>query len=1183
MRMRALACVLAVTASTLSLATTTTTAAPRTPAVGGSQVTLITGDVVSVVSGQISVKAVDPKAGFDQLTRNGDEYVIPGGAASLVAAGKLDLELFNVTGLIRQGYDDARSDSVPLLVEQAAGIAGARTERSFGELNLAAVSKAKKEPSWRQIADSGRKIWLNRKMSKSLDVSVPQVGAPAAWQAGHTGKGVTVAVLDTGIDANHPDVSGKVAVAKDFSASGSTGDKDGHGTHVASTIASGNASYKGVAPDAELAVGKVLGDDGFGQLDDIIAGMRWAVTEAKAKVVNMSLSGGESDGTDPVSLAVNELSRSHGALFVVAAGNSDPREKGKVSAPATADAALAVGNLTKGGAVSDFSRRGPRVGDTAMKPEISAPGSDIMAARASGGHVALSGTSMAAPHVAGAAAILVGQHPDWTGETIKSALVATASPVNAHPFDAGNGRVDLARATTSTVQSSPASVSANLKWPDTKPRKNTVTYRNTGTTPVTLSLAVDLKDTKGQTAPAALAKLSATTLTIAPGAQGSVTLTSTPRSGRPGQYGGALLATTADGKSTRTPVAIQDEPESYELTINAIDRAGKAPAHEAVTLVNLDTMDVRFYVPLNTPLRLPRARYAIKADIAPEPADYALRMIHPELELKRATTLKLDGAQAKPVSISIDNPTARDGLWHSQMSFTSASEPDRYSYSSHLAFEPRFDKVYAYSVPGVSSPQLVYQDSFRLEEPMGELFGEGPQRFEVPVHWWNAKPPAGTRRYVLAYGGQGRPEDLAGLSLNGKLVVLVVPTDFDGTQKNERIANARAAGAAAVAITDEHEQARTRAADDFPTLSLPPQTAGPFVDLAKAGGEATLTVRDYSKQRYELVFPSKGKVPTTLAYSARTADLATVTARYFGQTHDAPPLVTASKLDTGVPVKYANVVTTAEPASERIEYYTPGRWQLGVFTSMIDQARHQELTLTAGTPARVDWGRAVLSPGFNGTSSSETGENYPWAYRRGELMDITVPFYSDAAGHAAVPDLEYGTASGTTSLYSGDRLLGTQDRPGRGVFWVGTLDEHFRLTAEASRSEPWWPVSTKISSEWTFLTPFWKQGPDILTLPLLTVHAEPQVDLGNRAPAGPVTIPLTVACPDSQVTASSVELEFSTDDGATWQQAPVSRDGIRWKADVTNPADGFVSLRMKASDREGNHTVSTTVIRAYQV
>jgi hypothetical protein len=125
MRKRAFACVLAVLATcTLSISTTNATAAPRPPNAAGNRVTLITGDLVTVTGGQLSVRPVNGEAGFDRLTRNGDQYVIPGDAAGLIAAGKLDLELFNVTGLIRQGYDDARTDSVPLLVEQAAGIAG---------------------------------------------------------------------------------------------------------------------------------------------------------------------------------------------------------------------------------------------------------------------------------------------------------------------------------------------------------------------------------------------------------------------------------------------------------------------------------------------------------------------------------------------------------------------------------------------------------------------------------------------------------------------------------------------------------------------------------------------------------------------------------------------------------------------------------------------------------------------------------------------------------------------------------------------------------------------------------------------------------------------------------------------------------------------------------------------------
>ncbi|MBP2322840.1 subtilisin family serine protease [Kibdelosporangium banguiense] len=297
-------------ASTLIL-TNSTTASAGQPAVPstGQRVTLITGDVVTSAGGQIGIQPAkrDRPVPFEQFTRNSDEYVIPGDVTGQVATGKLDRRLFNVTGLIRQRYDDAHTDSVPLIIEGAA-----RAERRFGELNLASVSARK--GSWRDVVAGGRKVWLNARVSASLDVSVPQIGAPAAWQAGHTGEGVTVAVLDSGIDATHPDLAGKVALGKDFTGTGGTNDVFGHGTHVASTIASGDAKFRGVAPGARLAVGKVLDDTGYGQADDIIEGMRWAATEAKAKVVNLSLGGAESDGTDPISQAVNELSKAHGTF-----------------------------------------------------------------------------------------------------------------------------------------------------------------------------------------------------------------------------------------------------------------------------------------------------------------------------------------------------------------------------------------------------------------------------------------------------------------------------------------------------------------------------------------------------------------------------------------------------------------------------------------------------------------------------------------------------------------------------------------------------------------------------------------------------------------------------------------------------------------------------------------------------
>ncbi|WP_240760196.1 S8 family serine peptidase, partial [Phytoactinopolyspora endophytica] len=176
-------------------------------------------------------------------------------------------------------------------------------------------------------------------------------------------------------------------MAADFTESeGGTTDRAGHGTHVASIVAGrGTASdgrYTGVAPDADLLVGKVLDDYGDGQESWIIAGMEWAVAEG-ADVVNLSLGGCATDGSDPMAEAINTLTEQSGALFVVASGNH-PSPMGcaspeTVSSPASADSALAVGSVNKGDELNDFSNVGPRLGDGALKPDLTAPGAAILA------------------------------------------------------------------------------------------------------------------------------------------------------------------------------------------------------------------------------------------------------------------------------------------------------------------------------------------------------------------------------------------------------------------------------------------------------------------------------------------------------------------------------------------------------------------------------------------------------------------------------------------------------------------------------------------------------------------------------------------------------------------------------------------------------------------------------------
>lgn len=185
-------------------------------------------------------------------------------------------------------------------------------------------------------------------------------------------------------------------------------------------------------------MGKVLGDDNSGPNSGIIAGMEWAARTEHAKVINMSLGIGiYHTQDDPMSQAVNKLTAETGALFVIAAGNegTDPYS---VSAPGTADAALTVGSVDSSDVLAYNSGAGPRLKDDGLKPDLTAPGVEVLAARSQymtggeGYYRTESGTSMAAPHVAGAAVLLAQKHPEWSGQQIKDALMSTSAPTPAY-------------------------------------------------------------------------------------------------------------------------------------------------------------------------------------------------------------------------------------------------------------------------------------------------------------------------------------------------------------------------------------------------------------------------------------------------------------------------------------------------------------------------------------------------------------------------------------------------------------------------------------------------------------------------------------------------------------------------------------------------------------------------------
>jgi subtilisin family serine protease len=672
-------------------------------------VTLITGDQVTVApDGSATTVERTPGRSAIQFTTYRDNkqhlHVVPVDALPLLRAGVLDDRLFDVTALLSFGYDTRRGD-LPLIVSYRGDTAraavrsdptaaGVTVTRDLPAVDALAVRVTAKDTAtfWaglsagtgtgpaRALRGGVSKVWLDGMRKPSLDVSVPQIGAPAAWQAGFDGSGVRVAVLDTGIDATHPDLAGKVVAQHNFT-DGVEDDRDlvGHGTHVASTIAgSGAASdgrYKGVAPSAQLLDGKVCVDDEC--LESwIIAGMQWAAAEQHAAVANMSLGGADTPGVDPLEEAVQTLTEHYGTLFVIAAGNDGGDQW--VSSPATADAALAVGAVDASDALAYFSSRGPRMGDFAIKPDITAPGVDITAANSKDGrlgqagepYTTLSGTSMATPHVTGSAAILAQRHPDWSAATLKSALMGSAAPNPATGvFGQGAGRVDVAAAINQTVTAGPASVSFGLQqWPhtDDQPVSQTVTYDNHGTAEVTLDLALSASGPDGAAAEAGVFTVDNQRVTIPAGGQAKVTLTADTRVGAAdGNFTGYLTATAEDsGPGVRIPFAVTREREAYDLTLVHTGRDGSAPYFYSTSIYRLDTFDsyqVAGEDATPATIRLPKGRYAVFSGVfsGTEELMESTLLGQPALELTGAQTLALDARLAKPVTVTVPNASAK--------------------------------------------------------------------------------------------------------------------------------------------------------------------------------------------------------------------------------------------------------------------------------------------------------------------------------------------------------------------------------------------------------------------------------------------------------------------------------------------------------------------------------------------
>jgi serine protease AprX len=315
------------------------------------------------------------------------------------------------------------------------------------------------------------RITYDREIKALLHIAVPAVKADFLWKQNYTGKGIKVAVLDTGVYP-HPDLirpNNRLIGFVDFIKNKRQPyDDNGHGTHVAGCIA-GNGrqsqgKFKGPAYHALIIGVKVLNKFGSGSLSTVIAGISWCInSKGKIHAICMSLgSPAESPAQDdPVCQAVRKAWQK-GIVVCVAAGNDGPQER-TIASPGIEPSVITVGatddRRTLGrqdDQVASFSSRGPTI-DGIVKPDIVSPGTDIISLRSPGSFLAkthkaqkvgewylpMSGTSMATPIVVGLAAQLLEKHPDWTPDKVKESLLAKAEDMGVSAFQQGHGYVRM--------------------------------------------------------------------------------------------------------------------------------------------------------------------------------------------------------------------------------------------------------------------------------------------------------------------------------------------------------------------------------------------------------------------------------------------------------------------------------------------------------------------------------------------------------------------------------------------------------------------------------------------------------------------------------------------------------------------------------------------------------------------
>ncbi|MFF0088103.1 S8 family serine peptidase [Streptomyces canus] len=525
---------------------------------------------------------------------------------------------------------------------------------------------------------------------------------------------------------------------------------------------------------------------------------------------------------------------------------------------------------------------------------MTAPGAAITAARAAGTtmgtpvdeyYTTSSGTSMATPHVAGAAALVAQAHPDWTGQQIKQALASTAKTNTVNSvFEQGDGRVDAVRAVQQGVFATPLSF-GKYKASDTEADGKDITYTNSTDKAVELKISSSLPD----------AALNADTVTVPAKGTATIGVTVDPAEEKAGRYTGHITA-GADGVQVTTAVGFEKLAKTYDLKVSLVGRDGKPSASASIYMLqelNGAYPDTYGYIGKGYTFKVPAGTYNLASwistmDAAGLEVDTSV-VGDPEIKVDKNTEVVLDARKAVEIKPKTKEDSEFQGFltnWHRE----GPGSAWGITYSQGWWT----DHVYVSPTEKVTEGMFEFSSKFRLYAKELTASVTSSEKYALPLDYAQTSSgfPVkinGDRTVRAVDAGSGTVADFAGLDVKGKVAVVRVGA---GATADEALANATAAGAGYVLAYHETPGYWISWVDSatIPLMTATGEDGAKLGALLKSGKKVKLKLHGtaVSPYVYSVMFPQTGAVSADQTYNLNSSNTVKQTVRYATRAPKSP-------------------------------------------------------------------------------------------------------------------------------------------------------------------------------------------------------------------------------------------------------------------------------------------------------